>query len=312
MTRARLLFCIALTLAVASTAIAEGTPFKEPFLRLSYRAYETGAGLDDFFNGSGNPPDDDHWSYAFSQALSNYEQTLDANALTDYYALNHGAGSGGMGTGPVITSCPWGAQAQVQVLGELVGLGVMAAGRTYDCPVYCDMETDSQRVILTYERNDVDVTPYVSVSFPWNRFGAMGDVSTGRVVSFAGKFAIRGNSADHFVSIMAELLLGATFSFSRYQVIPGEATEYYEFFSRPLLAADELLADAFHVTPWFSITLLEYMYRPNWCPAALRVALNWDMRGNLWNEADGVEDHNDTDFFGAMRQTLVLSAGLAL
>jgi hypothetical protein len=36
------------------------------------------------------------------------------------------------------------------------------------------------------------------------------------------------------------------------------------------------------------------------------------MRGNLWNEAEGVEAHRDRDFPASMRQTLVLTAGIAL
>jgi hypothetical protein len=242
-----------------------------------------------------------------------YEAGLDPAAASAWRALDPSDGTGTRlyGEGEVRTAYLWGAQAQVRILDEFLGAGIMAAGRRYDAPLFERISGQAERSVLTYRRDDIDVSPYLAVSFPWNAYGAGVDVSTGRVSSFAAKFAIREAAADHFISLLAEFDLGATLSFSSYSVQAGDSTDGFDYYSAPLLASEELMAPAFKAYPWLSITAFEYIYRPRWSPGGLRIALSWEMRGSLWNENAGVDRHYDRDFLQAMRQSLALQGGLA-
>lgn len=287
---------------------------RSPFLRLSYRPLEFGAGIDRFVNG-GRDIDTIHWVSTYDRLKTLYGQSLSPEEEAAWMALQVSDGDRPSPTeGPVTISYPFGAQAQVRLLGEFLSAGVSVSARRYDCPIVADIETPSEELVLSYRRDDIDVSPYVAVSFPWNTFGARVDTSTGMVSGFAAKFAIRGSGADHFLSVLAEFDIGATMSFSEYSVVRGTAAEHWAFFSAPLLAesASAVTAPTFRAYPWFAITLVEYIYRPRWSPAGLKTALSWEFRGNTWSEATGVDEHYDQGFLGSIRQTLVLSAGLAL
>lgn len=301
-------------MATFGVAADDSGSIRPPTLRLSYRALETGAGLDPFFNG-GRDIDTIHWAHTYDRLKTLYGDSLSPEESAAWMALQISDGETPSPTeGTVSVSYPWGAQAQVRLLDEFIGLGASVQARRYDCPILAGIDTDDEELVLSYRRDDVDVSPYIAFSFPWNAFGARVDSSTGMVTGFAAKFAIRGKGADHFLSLLAEFDLGATLSFSRYSVAQGTATEHWAYFSAPLLAdtAAGVMAPSFNAYPWFTITLFEYIYRPRWSVLGLRTALSWEMRGNLWNEAEGVEDHRDRDFPASMRQTLVLTAGIAL
>lgn len=305
--------CI-LSLCLVLPAAADDGLIKPPAFRLSYRPLEFGAGLDAFSNG-GRDYNTAHWYETYDRLKTLYGAALTPEEAAAWMALQVSDGiAPSPAEGPVRVSYPWGFQAQLQLLGEFLGIGVSTAARRYDCPILANIETDAEELVLSYRRDDIDVSPYMAISFPWNAFGARIDTSTGMVSGFAGKFAIRGAGADHFISVLAEFDLGATLSFSEYSVLQGTATVHWAFFSAPLLAetAAGVLKSAFTAYPWFNITLLEYIYRPRWSPLGIRTALSWEMRGNLWTEAEGVDEHYDRGFLAAIRQTLVLSAGIAL